>query len=104
MLFNTNTSEFFVITQVKHRHQCLMTDQCHVQQVVDLQLLVDASPVLLHQLLLLLSQVIVFLFDGALLLYIISSQPLPHLEEPGTGRSKDSPAVTLRAYIAYLDG
>ena len=68
--------------------QRLAADRRHVQQVVDLQLLVDTLPVLLHQLLLLLGQIIVFLFDGTSFLHIISSQTLPHLEEPGTGRSE----------------
>lgn len=86
-------------TQVTHHHQWLVTDHCHVQQVVDLQLLVDTSPVLLHQFLLLLGQVIVFLFDCTSLFHIISSQTLAHLEEPGTRRGKDSPDTVSLHYV-----
>lgn len=65
----------------------LGTHHCHVQQVVDLQLLVDALPVLFHLLLLLPGQVTISLIDGTLLFHIIPGQSLPYLKASQTGRS-----------------
>lgn len=65
----------------------LGTHHCHVKQVVDLQLLVDALPVLFHLLLLLPGQVTISLIDGTLLFHIIPGQSLPHLKASQTGGS-----------------
>lgn len=65
------------------------TNHCHVQQVVDLQLLVDTLPVLLHLLLLLPGLLKITLVHGTLLFHIVPSQTLSHLK-PSQQRRRSS--------------
>lgn len=58
---------------------CLVTDHCHIKEVVDLQLLVDTPPVSIHFILLFLGKVIFLLFHRTLLLHIKPCQMLPGL-------------------------
>lgn len=65
----------------------LGTNHCHVQQVVDLQLLVDTLPVLLHLLLLLPGLLKISLVHGTLLFHVVPGQTLSHLKPSQQGRS-----------------
>lgn len=63
------------------------TNHRHVQQVVDLQLLVDTLPVLLHLLFLLPGLLQIALVHGTLLFHVIPGQTLSHLKPSQQERS-----------------
>lgn len=82
----------------------LGTNHCHVQQVVDLQLLVDTPPVLLHLFLFLPGLLKISLVDGTLLFHVVPGQTLSHLKSSQQGRSLSVSWYLLPAILtAYVE-